>query len=435
MRPHRGSAQASIRRQLVATAAISLALICGFGVMAATTELSGAVVSTGTLVVESAVKKVAHPSGGVIADILIREGSHVAAGDLLIRLDRTIPQANFDALTMEQWGLEARRARLEAQRDGKNEVAFPAELDAATTAPDVARLINGERRLFELQAEALKGQKAQLRERIAQLNNQVTGLTEQIAAKDTELDLIQQELVGVQQLWAKNLVPIGRVTALERDQARLRGERGALVASVAQSKEKVAETELQIIQLDENQHSDVAKELSDVLTKFSDVKERRVAAAEQLQRIEIRAPQSGTVHQLAVHAPGAVVTPGEQIMLIVPDSDRLIAEVHVSPQEIDQVSPEQSALVRFPSFNRRTTPQLNGTVKLVAADVTVNEHSNDSYYLVRIVVPPAEIARLRGARLIPGMPVEVFIRTTERTMMSYLLKPLSDQAERAFREK
>jgi HlyD family secretion protein len=428
--------EGSIRRHLLATAAAALILIAGFGTMSATTELSGAVVATGALVVESSVKKVQHPTGGVVEQILVKDGSHVDAGDLLIRLDKTTPQANLDMVTMELWELAARQARLDAERDGKDAVVFaPDLLQASDSAPEIARIVSGETRLFELQREALEGQKQQLHERVAQLNNQIEGLAEQITAKDAEIDLIQKELAGVHELWDKNLVPITRVTALERDAARLHGERGALVASTAESKEKIAETQLQIIQLDENMRSDVAKELAEIRGKTSDLKERAITAREQLARIEIRAPQKGVVHQLSVHAKGAVIGPGEQVMLIVPDADSLVAEVHVAPRDIDQVSPRQSAMLRFPTFNQRTTPEIKGTVKLVAADVTENEHTGNPYYVVRVGISPDEIARLHGMRLIPGMPVDVFIRTSERTMLSYLLKPLDDQVQRAFREK
>jgi HlyD family secretion protein len=428
-------AEGSIRRHLLATAAAAFVLVIGFGTMSATTELSGAVIATGALVVESSVKKVQHPTGGVVEQILVKDGAHVEAGDLLVRLDKTTPQANLDAVTMELWELSARQARLEAQRDGTESITFAADLLGAASAPEIGRIVNGETRLFDLQREALSGQKEQLRERVAQLNNQIAGLTEQIAAKDAEIGLIQKELTGVHELWDKNLVPITRVTALERDAARLHGERGALVASIAESKEKIAETQLQIIQLDENLHSDVAKQLAEIRGKTSDLKQHQITAREQLERIEIRAPQNGTVHQLSVHARGAVIGAGEQVMLIVPDADSLVAEVRVAPRDIDQVAPRQSATLRFPTFNQRTTPEIKGTVKLVAADVMENERTGNPYYVVRVGIAPEEIARLRGMRLIPGMPVDVFIRTSERTMLSYLLKPLDDQVRRAFREK
>jgi HlyD family secretion protein len=336
---------------------------------------------------------------------------------------------------MAMWELTARQARLEAERDGAETVEFPQDLLQASSAAEIKRIVRGESRLFELRRDALKGQKAQLQERIAQLRTQSTGLTEQQSAKSTEIDLIQQELAGVRELWQKNLVPVTRLTALERDVARVTGERGSFVAAIAQSKEKISETELQIIQLDQNLRSDVAKELAEIRAKHDELVQRRIAALDQLERVEVRAPQKGVVHQLAVHAKGAVITPGEQIMLIVPDTDKLVAEVRISPQSIDQVELNQPVVLRFPSFNQRSTPEINGTVKLIAADVTENQRTGNSYYVVQIAMPAEQIDRLHGLRMVPGMPVDAFMRTDERTVVSYLLKPLLDQARHAFREK
>jgi HlyD family secretion protein len=289
--------------------------------------------------------------------------------------------------------------------------------------------------LFELRRQAQDGQKAQLRERITQLNDEVRGYTDQVAAKKKEIEFIRTELEGVRELWAKSLVPISRVTAIERDAARLEGERGQLIATIAQGKGKISETELQIIQIDQNLRSDVAKELADIRAKIAELSERSVTAVDQLRRIDIRAPQAGVVHQLSVFTRGGVVAAGEQIMLIVPEADDLIVEVRVEPQKIDQLKLDQPATLRFPGFNQRTTPELNGRVSRIAADVTQDQRTGQPYYLVRIGLRVDEIDRLDGLKLVPGMPVEAFIRTSERTMLSYLLKPLTDQARRAFREK
>ena len=331
--------------------------------------------------------------------------------------------------------LFARRARLEAERDGTDTVDFPEELLQAARQAEIARVVAGERKLFELRREAQEGQKAQLRERIVQLNEEVRGYTDQAGAKTKEIEFIQKELEGVRELWQKNLVPITRVTALERDGARIEGERGQLIATVAQGKGKVSETELQIIQLDQNLRSDVAKELADIRAKIAELVERKVTAMDQLQRIEIRAPQAGVVQQLAVHAKGAVLGPGEQIMLIVPEADALVVEVRADPQKIDQIKLGQPAALRFPNFSQRTTPELNGRVSRIAADVIQDQRSGEPYFLVRISMSLVELARLNGLKLVPGMPVEAFIRTDERTMLSYFFKPLTDQARRAFREK
>lgn len=426
--------QRSIRAHLVAIAAAALFLVLGIGVIGATTELAGAIIASGALVVETNVKKVQHPAGGIVGELRVHDGSHVKAGDLLIRLDETMVRANVAMVENSLAELFARRARLEAERDGNDAVEFPAQLLQAAHQAEIGRVIAGERKLFEFRRDAQRGQKAQLRERVAQLNDEVRGYIDQAAAKKKEIEFIGKELEGVRDLWQKNLIPITRVTALERDGARLEGERGQLIATVAQGKGKISETELQIIQLDQNLRSEVSKELGDIRAKIAELVERKVTAMDQLQRIDIRAPQSGVVHQLAVHTKGGVVAAGEQIMLVVPEADELIVEVRVDPQRIDQLKLDQSAALRFPGFNQRTTPELNGRVSRIAADVIQDQRSGQPYYLVRISLTADEIGRLNGLKLVPGMPVEAFIRTEERTMLSYLLKPLTDQARRAFRE-
>jgi HlyD family secretion protein len=420
---------------LAIIAAIALFLVAGIGVIGATTELAGAVIASGSLVVESNVKKVQHPTGGIVGELLVHDGSHVQAHDLLIRLDETAAQANVAMVDKSLAELFARRARLEAERDGSKEIEFPDDLLRSAQQADIGRVVTGERRLFELRRQAQDGQKAQLRERITQLNDEVRGYTDQVAAKKKEIEFIRTELEGVRELWAKSLVPISRVTAIERDAARLEGERGQLIATIAQGKGKISETELQIIQIDQNLRSDVAKELADIRAKIAELSERSVTAVDQLRRIDIRAPQAGVVHQLSVFTRGGVVAAGEQIMLIVPEADDLIVEVRVEPQKIDQLKLDQPATLRFPGFNQRTTPELNGRVSRIAADVTQDQRTGQPYYLVRIGLRVDEIDRLDGLKLVPGMPVEAFIRTSERTMLSYLLKPLTDQARRAFREK
>ena len=430
-----GNTQQSIRAHLVAIGAAAVLLVGGVGVIGATTELAGAVIAAGALVVESNVKKVQHPTGGIVGDLLVHDGSQVQAGELLVRLDETTAQANLAMVDKSLAELFARRARLEAERDGADTVEFPEELLQAARQAEIARVVAGERKLFQLRREAQEGQKAQLRERIVQLREEVQGYTDQAGAKAKEIEFIQKELEGVRDLWQKNLVPITRVTALERDGARLEGERGQLIATVAQGKGKISETELQIIQLDQNLRSDVAKELADIRAKVAELVERKVTAMDQLQRIEIRAPQAGVVQQLAVHAKGAVLAAGEQIMLIVPEADALVVEVRADPQKIDQIKLGQAAALRFPSFSQRTTPELNGRVSRVAADVMQDQRTGLPYFLVRISMSADEITRLSGLKLVPGMPVEAFIRIDERTMLSYLFKPLTDQARRAFREK
>jgi len=422
----------SLRRHMVGVLAV-LGLALSAGAWAGATELSGAIIATGSLVVETNIKKVQHPTGGVVAELNVQEGRQVRPGDLLIRLDATTTQANLDAVTKSLWELEARAARLEAERDGLSAVTFPKGLLDA--GGEVARIVDGERRLFRFRREALLGQKAQLKERVGQLSEEIRGMTEQAEAKGQEAGIIEREYQGVMDLWRKNLIQMSRVTSLEREIARIKGERGALVASIAGTRGKVSETELQIIQLEQNLRSEVAKELAEIRAKNATLVEQKVTALDQLKRIDIRAPQAGYVHELTVHTVGGVISPGEAIMLVVPNADTLVAEVRVAPQDIDRVRVGQEAGLRFPSFDQRVTPELRGAVSRVAADVSEDKRTGASYYLVRLAVTKEELARLDGAKLVPGMPVEAFIRTADRTVFSYLTKPLADQARRAFREK
>jgi HlyD family secretion protein len=301
--------------------------------------------------------------------------------------------------------------------------------------PDIWQVVHGEAKLFELRRSARAGQKAQLQERIGQLGQEINGLTEQVQAKADETDLIMRELEGVRQLFAKNLVPIMRLTQLERETVRLRGERGQLIASTAQARGKMAETALQILQIDQDLRSEVAKELREIQGKMAELLERRVAAEDQLMRIDIRAPQSGIVHQLNVHTVGGVITASEPAMLIVPESDDLTVEVKLPPQNIDQLMVGQAAVLRFSAFNQRTTPEINGIVKRISGDIVQDQKSGASYYLVHIATPVDEVARLEGLKLLPGMPVDAFIQTGRRTVLSYLVKPLQDQVTKALRER
>jgi membrane fusion protein, type I secretion system len=425
----------SIRIHTAVGALAVLVMVGGVGGWAATTDISGALIAAGSVVVESDVKKVQHPTGGVIGALNVRNGDAVHAGDVIVRLDETMLRANLGIVIATLDELIARAARLGSERDGLDEIAFPDNFLARSNEPNVARVINGEQRLFALRRTARVGQKQQLGQRIAQLNEEARGLTAQQEAKGKEIELIQRELEGVKELWDKKLIPLTRLTSLERESTRLEGERAQLVASVAQSRGKVAEIGLQIIQIDQDLASEVSKELREIDAKTSEYVERKVAAEDQLRRIDIRAPQDGIVHELNVHTIGGVVSPGEQIMLIVPAHDALTVEARVSPQDIDQVWIGQTAALRFTAFSARTTPQIEGQVSRVSADTTTEQRTGAIFYTVRIAIPASEIAKLGDVRLVPGMTVEAFIKTGERTVASYLVKPLSDQLMRAFRER
>lgn len=426
----------SIRHHLAWAVGVGAVLVVGIGGWASFTNISGAVIAPGQLVVESDVKKLQHPTGGVVGELRVREGARVKAGDILIRLDETQVRANLDIVLKALDELTARRARDEAERDGAISIAFPPELLLRKVAdPAVAHLIEGETRLFAARVAGRAGQKAQLRERVAQLRDEITGLTEQAGAKEREIGLINGELKGVRELYAKNLVSLGRVNALERDAARLEGERGQLMASTASARGKITETELQILQIDSDMRSEVGKELADIRGRWSESVEKRVAAEDQLKRVDMRAPQDGIVHQMTVHTIGGLVTPSEPALLIVPEADSLAVEVKIQPQDIDNVRLDQRATLRFPAFNQRTTPEIDGVVARVSADVTQDAKTGQTYYTARIRLPSDQLVRLGPSRLVPGMPVEAFLQLGDRSVMSYLTKPLADQIAKAWKER
>ncbi|HEY0222884.1 MAG TPA: HlyD family type I secretion periplasmic adaptor subunit [Pseudolabrys sp.] len=428
-------AHRSIYQHMVAGIVVVILLAGGVGGWAATTELSGALIAQGSIVVDSNVKKVQHPTGGVVGELLVHDGDQVKAGEIVVRLDDTVTRANLAIVTKGLDEFNARKARLNAERDGAETIVFPDEMLARMNEPTVANAVTNERKLFELRRTARAGQKAQLRQRIDQLQEEIGGLTAQQAAKTREIGLITQELEGVRDLFKKNLVPITRLTTLERDAARIEGERAQLIASVAQAKGKIVETELQIIQIDQDLSSEVAKDMREVDGKIGEFVERKVTAEDQLKRIDIRAPQDGTVLQSTVHTVGGVITAGDAIMMIVPGADNLIVGAKVNPQDVDQLTVGQPAMLRFSAFNQRTTPEIQGKVTRISADTTTDQRTGQSYYTVRISMAPDEIAKLGEVKLIPGMPVEAFVQTGERTVFSYLVKPLHDQLMRAFREK
>ena len=425
----------SISRHTLAGLVIVIVLAGGVGGWAGTMTLSGALIAQGSVVVDSNVKKVQHPTGGIVGELRVRDGDHVKQGDIVVRLDDTVTRANLAIVTKGLDELNARKARLESERDGASTVKFPADLLARAEDPDIAAIVNGERKLFELRNSARTGQKAQLRQRIEQLNEEVRGLKAQRDSKEKETKLIDREKEGVYDLWKQKLVPLTKLTELERAAVRLEGEAAQLIAQTAQVAGKISETELQIIQIDRDLSSEVAKETREIDGKIGEFVERKVTAEDQLKRIEIRSPQNGMVFQSNVHTVGGVITAGDAMMLIVPDADNLTVEAKVNPQDIDQVRAGQIALLRLSAFNQRTTPEIYGTVTRISADASTDQRTGQTYYTIRIAMPADEVAKLGEVRMVPGMPVEAFVQTGDRTMISYLVKPLHDQLMRMFREK
>ncbi|HKA72141.1 MAG TPA: HlyD family type I secretion periplasmic adaptor subunit [Xanthobacteraceae bacterium] len=428
--------QAIRKLNLIGFAAVAL-LVGVIGSWAASTHIAGAVIGPGTVMVESNVKKVQHPTGGVVGQIFVQEGSVVEEGQIVIRLDDTVTRSTLGVVRSQLDELTAREARLLAEREEAESITFPKEFVAyAGTERGVAIAIAGEEKLFDSRKRGRTGQRAQLRERITQTDEEITGLVAQQKAKENEIKFISEELVGVSQLYKQNLVSIQRFMALQRDQARLEGERGQFIAAIARARAKNSETELQILQLDQDFRTEVLKDLREAQGKIAELKERVTAAEDQLKRVDIRAPQSGIVHQLSVHTVGGVIGNGETIMQIVPQADKLMVEAKIAPQDIDQVALGAKATVRIMAGNQRTMPDIASHVTLIGADLTKEkEQPNQAYYVVRVDVPADQVSRLDHLKLVPGMPAEVFIQTRERTPLEYLLKPLQEQVARTFRER
>ncbi len=397
--------------------------------------LSGAVVIPGTLIAESNIKKVQHPTGGVVAAILAHDGMRVREGDVLVRLDDTQVRANLEVISKQLDEAKARIARLTAERDGSGEPPPFRQAGSGQRGKNAEQLMASEGSLFTARSDARRSQKDLLRNRIGQLNEEIAGMDAQIRSKQTQFELIARELEGVQTLYDKHLTPLTRLTSLQREAARLDGEREQLVSSIAETRAKISESDLQLVKLDQEFRADVMKDLRDSQDKEAELAERVVAAQDLLNRIDIRSPTAGVVHQLAVHTVGGVVGPAEVMMVVVPESDELQIDARLPANEIDQVRIGQSTLVRFSAFNQRTTPELRGSISHVSADTTHDPQSNASYYTIRVSLPASELRRLAGLQLVSGMPAEIFVETTSRTMMSYLFKPISDQLHRMFRER
>ena len=303
-----------------------------------------------------------HPTGGVVGEVRARDGMAVKAGDIVVRLDDTVTKAGLAIVNKALNGLWARAARLEAEQRGLDKITFPPMLLDRPDDPDVQNVMASESKLFEVRTTGRAGQKSQLRERVAQLKEEIAGLTAQEQAKDKEIALVEKELVGVRSLYEQRLVQISRLTVLERDAARLSGERAQYIAARAQARGKITETELQIIQVDKDLVSEVSKDLRETNDKIGEFVERKVTAEDQLRRVDIRAPQDGMVLQSTVHTVGGVITAGDAIMMIVPQADDLSVEAKVNPQDIDKLQIGQKTVLRLSALNQRTTPELNGVV-------------------------------------------------------------------------
>jgi HlyD family secretion protein len=397
--------------------------------------LSGAVVVAGRLVVQSSIKKIQHPQGGIVASINVRNGSKVYAGDELVRLDETAARSNLQVVSRQLDEARLRIARLRAERDNVATPRWPTEWVAQLDAAERDQLLASEDDLFAARAGTRRSQQELAASRITQLEKQIAGLEAQQKSNGKQMGITGGELKGVEELLRQKLVTLPRATALQREAAHLDGVEGQLASQIAETRAKVSEARLQALQAEQTFQSELLRDLREAEAKEGELMERRLAAEDQMNRTTIRAPTSGTVQELAVHTIGGVVGPAEVLMTVVPESDTLAVEARLSADKVDQVHNGQSARVRLSALNQRTTPELAGVVTLVSADIVRDPQSSTAYYDVRIDLPPEEVGRLGTLQLVPGMPAEIFLITQSRTMLSYLVKPMTDQLARMFRER
>lgn len=418
--------------RIVVGSIAALFLVVGCGGWAALANLSGAVIASGAVKVDRNLKAIQHRDGGIVSEIAVREGDFVRAGQTLLRLDDVQTRAELSIIRSQITELAARRARLVAERDGHAELTFPAGFESSSR--EAAQVAEAEETLFHSRLTDRIGQKQQLAMRIAQIEKEVIGLEAQRVAKIDEIRLVEAENDKIRKLLAKGLVESTRLYTGERDAARLIGSRGEVEAGIARASATASEIRLQIIAIDQNARTEAQRELNELDAKLSELNDRRIAVEDRLARTDIRAPVSGYVNELSVHTIGGVVTPAERLITIVPDTAALRIEAKLSPSDIDQVRVGQAARLRFSAFNQRTTPEIPGRVAFVSPATTRDTVTGEHYYLADIAIAPGDLRKLGDNKLLPGMPVEVYVSTDERTALSYLTKPFMDQVSKAFRE-
>lgn len=407
----------------------------GFGAWAAMAQIASAVIAPGIVTVDSSRKKIQHLEGGVVKDLLVRDGDLVKEGDvLMIRLDEIRPQASLAILQSRYDSARASESRLLAEQQELQEIVFPEPLLKRSSDAKVAEIMAGQLRLFEARRTSLQGETEILENRIIQLQDDVGGIQAQQRSKERQFSLIKEEVDSIKGLLDKGYSDRPRFLALQREAARLEGERGELISEIARTNTRIGETRLEMIQLQRNFREQVVTELRSIGADVADLEERIGAARHTLEHIEIRAPVDGVVVGMEVHTVGGVIRAGETILEVVPVNDELIIEVRVQPQDIDNIAIGLQADIQFTAFKQRTTPSLQGEVTYLSADRFVDGRTGEAYYLARIRVTDEEVKRLGDHRLQPGMPAEIMIKTGERTAFQYLMQPFTDSLEKAWRE-
>ena len=425
----------SLRGPVLIGAAVVLLFCAGLGGWAAVAPLASAAIAAGVISPDGNRRTVQHLEGGIIREILVREGDRVAAGDPLVLLSDAQPQASHRFLMSQYRMLAATRSRLRAEQLAWETVAFPDWLNAVRDDPDVAALLETQAQLFRTRRQTLDGRTDILRRRIAQLQEEVVGLEAEIASQTTQLALIDDEIAGVARLVEQGLERRPRLLALQRTKAEIEGALAQNRAAIARAEQAIGETEMQILTVRVQRADETAAELNDVQTEMLTLEERLAASQDVLHRLAVTAPVGGTVMGLRYHSTGGVIGPGDPILDIVPFDDDLLVDVRVSPLDIDVVRPGLAAQVHLSAYPQRDLPRIEGTVRQVSADSFVDEATGQSYYLARVEVDRDRLASLdQHIDLLPGMPAEVMIYTGERTVLDYLLDPVMRTVRRSFRE-
>ncbi len=406
----------------------------GFGAWSAFANLSSAVVAQGTVKVYSNRKKVQTLEGGVVTELAVKNGNRVEVGDILVTLDRTRAAASHSIMQSNYDTSQAVVARLRAERDGLEEIAYPEGLAERLRDGSAREIIAAQEKLFAVRRVALVGQIDIVRERIGQLEEEIQGLNAQVRSNTEQLNLIEEELSGLRELYKKGYTTRTRILSLEREAAHLGGDRGEHLAAIAQSRRLIGEARLEIVQIRKNFNEEVVTELQQKESELFDLEERLNATNYSLEQTQITATAKGVVVGLAVHTVGGVLQPGETLLEIVPENDLLIVEAKVLPVDIDNIQIGLGADIQFTAFSQRTTPKLHGDVIYVSADSLIDPDTKAPFFVARIAVPDEEVARLNGKSLQPGMPADVLIITGERTPMNYLVKPIKESMDKAWRE-
>ncbi len=423
-----------IRPVLIGLGALGF-LVFGLGAWSALANISGAIVAPGMIIVEGNRQAVQHPEGGVVGQILVEEGAKVEAGDTLLRLDGRMLRSELAIIESQLFEIMARRARLEAERDGAEVLRFDQELmELAETNTDVLALMLGQERLFRARQDSLGKEVEQLAEQKVQIGNQIEGSMAQLSALREQLSLIEQELSDQQSLLDKGLTQVSRVLSLQREKSRLGGLVGELTSQAAGLRARVTEIEIGALKLDTNLREQAISELRDIQYREIELKERRLSGRETLSRLEVKAPVNGVVYGRQINTIGAVIRPADVIMYIVPQDIPLVISTRIDAINIDEVALGQEAALRFSAFDQRTTPEIYGYVSKVSGDTFVDENTGYTFYQAEILPKEGEVERLGNITLVPGMPVESFIKTGERSPLNYLVKPMADYFNKAFRE-